>query len=157
MKDEKPKNATCKFCGAENSEKYHHIALHKTEDMKYLVKCDNCDAITPRYYTETAAMECWRAGEYTIPTHSERQIYEGCISLMQGLVEDFQEWLEMQEIEVDDESRFCVNKYPTEIVKRLFLWNTRHSGGTSSRAKCRELGIEDCTRSIVFDVKEEEE
>jgi len=157
MKVEKLWNAKCDLCGAENSEKYHHIALHKTEDMYYLVKCDNCSATTPRYYTETAAMKCWLAGEYMIPTHSERQIYEGCISLMQGLVEGFKEWLEGQGIEVAEDERFRIGKYPTEIVNRLFLWHTYHSGGTSTRAKCHELGIEDSTRTIWFDVKEDEE
>lgn len=157
MKEEKLLNAKCDRCGAENNEKYNHIALYKTEDMKYFVKCDNCVAITPRYYTETAAMACWRAGEYTIPTHSERQIYEGCISLMQGLVEDFKEWLEFQGIEVAEDERFRIGKYPTKIVNRLFLWHTGHAGGTSTRAKCNELGIEDSTRTIWFDVKEDEE
>lgn len=156
MKVEILKDAKCKFCGAESDDEAG-IALYRNEQSRYIVRCDNCGARTPRFINPNTAIAYWGEGFYTIHTHSERQIYEGCISLMQGLVEDFQEWLEMQEIEVDDESRFCVNKYPTEIVKRLFLWNTRHSGGTSSRAKCRELGIEDYTRSIVFDVKEDEE
>lgn len=29
-----------------------------------------------------------------------------------------------------------------EIIQRLFLWGTNHSGGTSAHAKCMELGVD---------------
>ena len=149
--------ARCQFCGAENNEKYNHIALYMTEDLDYFVKCDNCSAITPKFDKAIAAMAYWRAGDYTIHTHSETQIYEGCLALMHGLVEEFGEWLEWQGVEVPEEERFCLNMHPTEIVNRLFLYHTSHSGGTSTRAKCHELGIEDCSRSIEFKVVDDEE
>ena len=62
-----------------------------------------------------------------------------------------------QGIEVPEEERFCLYMHPTEIVNRLFLYHTDHSGGTSTRAKCHELGIEDCSRTIEFKVVDDDE
>ena len=75
-------------------------------------------------------------------SHSEREIYKGCIALMQELTDEFREWLEWQEIEVDADERFEVYFPCKHIVERLFLWHTNHSGGTSCGLKLRELGIE---------------
>lgn len=147
----------CQFCGTENDEKHHHIALCKTDDLDFFVECDNCRARTRKYDNRIAPICHWVAGDYTIPTQSEKEIYEGCLALMQGLVEEFGEWLEWQGVEVPEEERFCLNMHPTEIVNRLFLYHTSHSGGTSTRAKCHELGIEDCSRSIEFKVVGDEE
>ena len=157
MKVEKLWNAKCDHCGVENNEEYNHIALYKTEDLDFFVKCDDCCAMTPKFDNPTAAIACWRAGEYTIPTHSELQIYEGCISLMQGLVEDFKEWLEFQNIEVAEDERFRIGISPFKIVNRLFLWHTDHCGAISTWAKIDELEIENCLQKIWFDVKEDEE
>lgn len=148
--------AKCQFCGADNSGKYEHIHLYTTEDNEYFVRCNNCAATTPVMPTSIGAIAYWRAEDYTIPTQSEKQIYEGCLALMHGLVEEFGEWLEWQGVEVPEEERFCLNMPPTEIVNRLFLYHTSHSGGTSTRAKCHELGIEDCSRSIEFKVVNDE-
>jgi len=156
VKKEKLSDVKCQFCGVENDEKYHHIALCKTEDLDFYVECDNCRARTRKYDNRIAPTYHWIAGDYTIPTQSEKQIYEGCVALMHGLVEEFGEWLEWQGVEVPEEERFCLNMHPTEIVNRLFLYHTSHSGGTSTRAKCHELGIEDCSRSIEFKVVDDE-
>jgi hypothetical protein len=150
MKVEILQDASCRLCGAENNEKYKHIALYRNEDLDYFVKCDNCSAMTPKMDSSFSAIAHWMADVYTIPTHTESQIYEGCVALMHGLVEEFKEWLDWQGIEVPEEERFCLNMHPTGIVNRLFLYHTSHSGGTSTRAKCHELGIDDCTRSIEF-------
>lgn len=148
--------AACNFCGTENNEKYHHINLICNDDNEYYVMCDNCSATTPKFDNSIAPMAYWRAGDYTIPTQTEAQIYEGCVALMQGIVDEFKEWLEWQGVEVPEEERFCLCMHPTEIVNRLFLYHTYHSGGTSTRAKCHELGIEDCSRSIKFEVVDDE-
>ena len=78
-------------------------------------------------------------------SHSEREIYDGCIALMQELVEAFGEYLEYIGYDPyeDGNEYFSVAFPPTQIVERLFLWNTTHSGGTSQRLKCRELGIDE--------------
>lgn len=75
-------------------------------------------------------------------SHSERQIYDNCLNLMKDLVGKFEEYLEFIEVDIDDYPAFGDNLYPEEIVSRLFLSGTAHSGGASSRAKCRELGID---------------
>ena len=81
-------------------------------------------------------------GHEMIVSHSEADIYKGCIALMQELTERFEEYLDWMDIRPDnDEERFWTDFYPTHIIERLFLWNTGHSGGTSQRLKCHELGI----------------
>lgn len=92
-------------------------------------------------------------------SHSEKDIYEGCIALMQELMGRFEEYLDFMDIDRRDrETAFCTSFYPTHIVERLFLWKTRHSGGTSCCMKLNELGIdrEDVTFDA-YDGEEEEE
>lgn len=89
-------------------------------------------------------------------SHSEKDIYEGCIALMHELTGRFKEYLEYMDIDTSDrEEAFCTAFYPTHIVERLFLWRTRHNGGTSCRMKLAELGVSD--EDIQFDVYDDEE
>lgn len=93
-----------------------------------------------------------------ISSHSEKDIYDGCIDLMNMLTDRFHEWLDFIGVditELDDEEQFCTGFYPTEIVERLFLMNTSHSGGTSQRMKCAELGI-DTDNMVEFGFSEED-
>lgn len=87
-------------------------------------------------------------------SHSESDIYKGCVALMQELMKRFEEYLDFIGVEAgkdyDDEERFCTQFYPTEIVECLFLWHTSHSGGTSQHLKCQELGI-DTDETVVFE------
>ena len=43
-----------------------------------------------------------------------------------------------------------------ELVQQLFLMGTNHSGGTSTRAKCRELGV-DAGEAVDFSRRLEDE
>ena len=94
-----------------------------------------------------------------LSSHSEKQILEGCISLMQEIVDGFRDYLDYighDEPEYEEEKQpFCMSYF--HIVNRLFLWNTSHSGGTSTRAKCHELGIDDSGRNVKFYLWEDEE
>lgn len=79
-------------------------------------------------------------------SHSERQIFEGCLSLMHELVDQFREYLEIIGLDVDQmdkDEKFntCISYF--EIVNKLFLYHTSHSGGTSTRMKMANLGIGD--------------
>lgn len=79
-------------------------------------------------------------------SHSERQIFEGCISLMHELVDQFREYLEIigiavDQMDKDEKFNTCISYF--EIVNRLFLYHTSHSGGTSTRMKMANLGIGD--------------
>lgn len=74
-------------------------------------------------------------------SHSEKDILNGCISLMQELMDRFEKYLDFIDFHPDyEEERFCTEFYMTEIVERLFLWHTHHSGGTSQMMKLQELG-----------------
>lgn len=89
-------------------------------------------------------------------SHSEKDIYEGCISLMNDLLRQVYEWLDMVGFDVselDRDEQFATHFYTMEIVERLFLWNTSHSGGTSQRMKLKELGITD--KAVLFDFSKE--
>lgn len=89
-------------------------------------------------------------------SHSEAAILRGCIDLMHRLVGRFEEYLDFIGFHPqDEEERFSTEFYMTEIVERLFLWETNHSGGTSQRMKLKELGVTDET--VVFQDDREEE
>lgn len=92
-----------------------------------------------------------------IESHSEEQILKGCISLIDEMVGQFREYLDF----IDHEPEFEEEKQPFHmsyfhIVNRLFLWHTHHSGGTSTRAKCHELGIDDSSEDVEFYLWEDE-
>ena len=92
-------------------------------------------------------------GHEMTASHSEADIYKGCVALMQELMDRFEEYLDFIGIdpkEVNEEERFATYFYPTHIVERLFLWNTHHSGGTSQQLKCKELGI-DADKHVIFE------
>lgn len=100
------------------------------------------------------ALECG-SEDGNLQSHSEKHILEGCIGLMHGMVEEIQGWLLSNDInpnKIDGEfQHFCLEMPYTKIVKRLFLWHTTHSGGTSTAAKVRGLGIEKEYEVFEFD------
>ncbi len=85
-----------------------------------------------------------------LSSHSERDIVLGCIGLINEVLNgefaifeqleadgfDFDEYKEKSECELGYSMTYF------EIVQRLLLYHTSHSGGTSTRAKCRELGFD---------------
>lgn len=101
-----------------------------------------------------AAMEKQNVNK-ELESHDEKHILECCISLMQEVVNGFAEWYRWQHgedaiEELDEEERFCFRKSYFRIVQELFLLGTNHSGGTSTRAKCEQLGV-DSAEEIEFD------
>ena len=105
-----------------------------------------------------AAMKKQNVNE-ELESHDEKHILECCISLMQELVNEFAEWYRWQHGEnaiekLDEEERFCFKKSYFIIVQELFLLGTNHSGGTSTRAKCEQLGV-DSSEEIEFDWSDE--
>lgn len=106
-----------------------------------------------------AAMEKQNANK-ELESHDEKHTLECCISLMQEVVNEFAEWYRWQHgedaiEELDEEERFCLKKSYFSIVQELFLRGTNHSGGTSTRAKCEQLGV-DSSEEIEFDWSDEE-
>ena len=93
-----------------------------------------------------------------IESHSEQKIVECCIGLMQELVNEFEKYIasiELDLTELPDDEHFKVCYTNAEIVNRLLLSTTTHSGGTSTRQKCKELGL-DSSKSVEFSVSTEE-
>lgn len=95
-----------------------------------------------------------------LESHDEKRILECCISLMQEMVNEFAEWYRWQHgedviEELDEENRFCFRKSYFSIVQELFLLGTKHSGGTSTRAKCEQLGV-DSAEKVKFEWIDEE-
>lgn len=93
-----------------------------------------------------------------IESHSEQKIVECCIDLMQELVNEFEKYIDYINIdltELPDDEHFKVCYTNAEIVNRLLLSTTTHSGGTSTRQKCKELGL-DSSKSIEFSFSTEE-
>ena len=106
-----------------------------------------------------AAMEKQNVNK-ELESHDEKHILECCISLMQEMVNEFAEWYRWQHgedaiDELDEEERFCFRKSYFCVVQELFLLGTNHSGGTSTRAKCKQLGV-DSAEEIKFDWSDEE-
>ena len=118
-----------------------------------------------QYRTIGTPEECQTAMEQQnvnkeLESHDEKQTLECCISLMQEMVNEFAEWYRWQHgedaiEELDEEERFCFRKSYFSIVQELFLIGTNHSGGTSTRAKCEQLGV-DSAEEIEFDWSDEE-
>lgn len=105
-----------------------------------------------------AAMEKQNVNK-KLESHDEKHILECCISLMQEVVNEFAEWYRWQHgedaiEELDEEERFCFRKSYFRIVQELFLLGTNHSGATSTRSKCEQLGI-DSAEEIEFDWSDE--
>lgn len=91
--------------------------------------------------------------------HTDRQIYDVCILLMQKMVDYFQEYLEYLGYDLDkldEDERFAVGISNMEIVRQLFLYRTRNSGGCSTRDFCEKLGVSPY-ESVKFEFEESEE
>ena len=89
-----------------------------------------------------------------IENHSDRQIYDGCIELMNKMMDNVAFYLDFLGVDLDelaDDEKLCFGFSKMEIVRTLFLQHTGHAGGTSTRAKCDELGI-DWSESEYFDI-----
>ena len=96
-----------------------------------------------------------------LESHDEKYILKYCISLMQELVGKFEEWYEYVHgedaiMELDEVERFYYRMSYFSIVQELFLFRTSHSGGTSTRAKCKQLGV-DWSDGIEFSFGGDEE
>jgi hypothetical protein len=89
-------------------------------------------------------------GQKNISINSMRQIYQGCIGLMDYMASEFSDILESLGIDHSDfENCFDLGKSePMEIgvstsaiVKKLFLSHTTNSGGTSAGNLKKILGV----------------
>lgn len=90
--------------------------------------------------------------EGTVESHSEKNILDMCVSLLDEMVGYFGEYMEWLGYEPNEEERACGYFGMTyfHIVQKLFLYHTRHSGGSSTFQKCYELGIDDPSEGVRF-------
>lgn len=110
------------------------------ENVDYLVRFLDKKAIEVDTTPDTGGVE----------SHSEMEIVKGCIALMQQLTGRFEDYLDFIGNAPDDEEGFATSFSYFEIVQRLLLWKTHHSGGTSTIEKCRELGF-DSSDTVIFE------
>lgn len=82
--------------------------------------------------------------ELELLSHSEKDIVSGCIWLMEDVHSRMLEFMDINGLEynreVEEERPEFYYSY-FEIIQKLLLSRTRHSGGTSTRAKCEQLGL----------------
>lgn len=81
--------------------------------------------------------------ELELSSHSEKDILKGCIWLMEDVHERMMNYMEIMDVE-HTEGVPVLNYSYFEIVQKLLLSRTKHSGGTSTRAKCEQLGFDSC-------------
>lgn len=123
------------------------IALSLTHDELAQIK------VALRHYASTILLEA-RKREFALNcgsedgflgSHCEKHILDGCIGLLCEAGKRFRDYLDFVGFEPsNDEEKLHIYFNLSHIVNRLFLWNTFHSGGTSTTAKCHELGVEPC-------------
>lgn len=86
--------------------------------------------------------------ELELASHSENYIVEHCIGFMEDVHEKMMEYMEMMGVEHTEGTPSLRYTY-FEIVQGLLLLNTSHSGGTSTRAKCKQLGFDSFKEIII--------
>lgn len=153
-------NPKIKNLFANTSTQICHNCDHKDEYIEEL------EAEVEEYSAIGTPEECRVAMEKQIlekelESHDEKHILKYCISLMQELVGKFEEWYEYVHgedaiRELDEVERFYYRMSYFSIVQELFLFRTSHSGGTSTRAKCKQLGV-DWSDGIEFSFGGDEE
>lgn len=84
-----------------------------------------------------------------LTSHSEQCIVMNCVELMKQVYDDMLKYLEFMDIEYDEDEIPIFTYSYFRIVQKLLLSHTRHSGGTSTREKCKLIGI-DSYDSVTF-------
>lgn len=125
-------------------------ALNEVEEYRAIGTPEEC----------RAAMEKQNVNK-ELESHEEKHILKYCISLMWELVGKFEEWYEYVHgedaiKELCEDEKFCYRMSYFNIVQKLFLLATSHSGGTSTRAKCEQLCV-DSSDEIEFSFEDDEE
>lgn len=80
--------------------------------------------------------------EYEITSHSENNIVNGCIALMESVHQNMIEYMDYMGFEYNEEDRPIFGYTYFEIIQTLLLQRTLHAGGTSTRNKCKQLGLD---------------
>lgn len=129
------------------------------EEFDEILERTNAVVCNREWYERAAKALEQQPSEDGMEKHTDRQIYDGCIYLMQRMVDYFQEYLEYLGYDLDlldEDERFAVGISNMEIVRWLFLFHTRNSGGCSTRDFCEKIGI-DASEVVKFEFERDEE
>lgn len=145
---------------------FTEVEYDKEKNYKELCQMALVSEEVKQYRAIGTPEECWAAVEKQkidkeLESHDEKHILKYCINLMQELVGKFEEWYEYVHgedaiKELCEDEKFCYRMTYSNIVQELFLFGTSHSGGTSTRAKCKQLGV-DSSDEIEFSFGDDEE
>lgn len=92
--------------------------------------------------------------ELELSSHSEKDIVNCCIHLMEDVHRKIVEYMDEEERESVPVLRYSY----FEIVQTLLLSRTSHGGGASTRKKCTQLGIDSYEEFYIGeDIEEERE
>jgi len=153
---DKPKCAWCKI----DTKKQLHVKpdeLPEDTSRKYpyrVSKCPTCGGLRD-------------PGQMDISINSMRQIYDGCVSLINELVGYFDEAMSYAKVSGDDLADFLgcdhqdnggvtINISVYDIARELFLSHTENSGGTSTGILLRKLGIDKDYEEFTFGENEDD-
>jgi hypothetical protein len=98
-------------------------------------------------------------GQENISINSMRQIYQGCIELMDYMASEFTTILENLDIDHSDFEKYFdlgedepmeIGVSTSAIVRKLFLSRTTNSGGTSTGNLKKILGVKNETERFVL-------
>lgn len=86
----------------------------------------------------------------TVASHSEQEIYKGCIALMQELTDEFAKWYEWVHgedaiAELDDEEMFCLRRHRFILCKGCSYGAQRTA---EVHPQGREDALADCTSDL---------
>ncbi len=102
------------------------------------------------------ALDCGDEYGY-LENHGEENILSGCVGLLLKAGDRFREYLDFVGVKPSGEEELHIPFSYREIVRDLFLLHTGHSGGTSTDAKCRMLGVDPCDKIDICEVDADDE
>lgn len=122
--------------------KYEAMYLSE-DDIEIIARALMCHmaVINSDVQKQEKALKCGsESGD--LQSQSEKNILNGCLSLLYEVAGYFREYLDFVGFEPEtEEEDLHFNMSYGHIVEMLFLRHAHHSGGTSTAAKCRELGV----------------
>lgn len=93
-----------------------------------------------------------KLNELQLTSHSEKEIVNGCIALMQSVHQNMLEYMEIMGFEYDVKNKEEIPQFRYsyfEIIQRLLLKGTSYGGGTSTKKKCEQLGLDSYEEIII--------
>lgn len=132
------------------------LTRDELEQIKVALHYYACEVLLEARRRE-AALNCGSEDGF-LGSHCEKHILDGCIGLLREAGKRFRDYLDFVGFEPSNgEEKLHIDFSLSHIVNRLFLWNTFHSGGTSTAAKCRELGADPCDKIDICEADENDD